>query len=152
MQTIVEFNVYPKPLSVVGIEGKSSCNGLNQIKSQTPKLQIQYVQKTRPSKQCKSLIWIIILFSVLICYRICREEQLSQGTLLRGTLLRRTLLWGILRDIDIWWYWVNIGRYWLVFGGAGQYGAVLVGTWWYWVSMTWYCLVLSGIHWVNKGL
>ena len=42
MQTIVGFNVYPKPLSVVGIEGKSSCNGLNQIKSQTPKLQIQY--------------------------------------------------------------------------------------------------------------
>ena len=99
----------------------------------------QICHETRRSKQCKSLIWIIILFSVLICYTICCAEQLSRGTLLRGTLLRRTLLWGILRDIDIWWYWVNIGRYWLVFGGTGS---VWGSTGWYLVilgHLTWYC-------------
>ena len=94
---------------------------------------------TRRSKQCKSLIWIIILFSVLICYRICREEQLSRGTLLRGTLL-----WEILRDIDIWWYWVNIGRYWLVFGGTGS---VWGSTGWYLVILGHFNLVLFGIKW-----
>ena len=40
----------------------------------------------------------------------CREEQLSWGTLSGGTL----------RDIDIWWYWVKIGRYWLVLGDTGS--------------------------------
>ena len=109
------------------------------------------LNNTRRSKQCKSLIWIIILFSVLICYRICREEQLSRGTLLRGRLLRRTLLWGILRDIDIWWYWVNIGRYWLVFGGTGS---VWGSTGWYLVILGQFNLVLFGIkwYWVIKGL
>ena len=104
------------------------------------------LDKTRRSKQCKSLIWIIILFSVLICYRICREEQLSRGTLLRGTLL-----WEILRDIDIWWYWVNIGRYWLVFGGTGS---VWGSTGWYLVILGHFNLVLFGIkwYWVIKGL
>ena len=56
------------------------------------------------------------------------------------------------------WYWVCIGRYWLVHGGTGsvkavaswylmvlgQYKAVLVGTWWYWVSIGRYWLVLGG--------
>ena len=50
--------------------------------------------KTRPSKQCKSLIWIMILgFYVLICYRICRAEQLSRGTLLQRILSQGTLIY-----------------------------------------------------------
>ena len=33
----------------------------------------------------------------------------------------------------------------------GQYGAVLVGTWWYWVSMGRYWLVLGGTRSVLGG-
>ena len=99
---------------------------------------------------------MILVFSVLICYRTCREEQLSRGTLSRGTLSQGTLLRGILsrgtlRDIDICWYWVNIGRYWLVFGGTGS---VWGSTGWYLVILGQFNLVLFGIkwYWVIKGL
>ena len=51
--------------------------------------------------------------------------------------------------VGTWWYWVRIGRYWLLHGDAGsvegctgcylvvlgQLRAVLVGIWWYWVSV-----------------
>ena len=76
---------------------------------------------------------------------------MSRGILSQGTLLRGTLLWEILRDIDIWWYWVNIGRYWLVFGGTGS---VWGSTGWYLVILGHFNLVLFGIkwYWVIKGL
>ena len=28
---------------------------------------------------------------------------------------------------DIWWYWVSMGRYWLVLWVVGQYNLVLLG-------------------------
>ena len=50
--------------------------------------------------------------------------------------------------VDTWWYWVSIGRYWLIYDGTrsvwgntcwylvvlDQYRAVIVDTWWCWVS------------------
>ena len=91
----------------------------------------------------------------------CRKEQLSRGTLSRRTLSQGTLSWesllrgtlsrGILRGIDIWWYWFNIGRCCLVFGGTG---AVWGSTGWYLVILGQFNLVLFGIkwYWVIKGL
>ena len=38
-----------------------------------------------------------------------------------------------------------------VIGIEGQYGALLVGTWWYWVSMGRYWLVLGGTGSVEGG-
>ena len=40
----------------------------------------------------------------------------------------------------------------MVLGELGQYGAVLVGTWWYWVSMGRYWLVLGGTGSVYVGI
>ena len=51
--------------------------------------------------------------------------------------------------VGTWWYWVSMGRFWLVLGGTGsvfggsgwylvvlgQYGALLVGTLWNWDSV-----------------
>ena len=114
--------------------------------------------ETRPSKQCKSLIWIMILFSVLVCYRKCREEKLSRGTIVaRDNVARDNVVRDIVakdivaRDIDIWWYWIKKGRYWVVFGGTGS---VWGSTGWYLVILGHYNLVLCGIkwYWVNKGL
>ena len=47
----------------------------------------------------------------------------------------------VARDIDICWYWVNIGRYWLVFGGTGS---VWGSTGWYLVILGPYNMVLCG--------
>ena len=55
------------------------------------KIPLLNLDQTRPSKQCKSLIWIMILG--FLCYRICRAEQLSRGTLLRRILLQGTLIY-----------------------------------------------------------
>ena len=69
---------------------------------------------TRPSKQCKSLIWIMI------------NKHRCNG------------------HHDIGQYWVFTGQYWLVFDGTWSVWVILVVTWCYWVSITWYWLVLSG--------
>ena len=57
----------------------------------------------------------------------CRKEQLSRGTL---------------RAIVIWWYWVNIGRHWLVFGDTG----------WVWGSTGWYLVIQGQYNWVLFGI
>ena len=100
--------------------------------------------ETRPSKQCKSLIWIMILG--FLCFNLL--QNFSRGTIVVRDIVARDL---VARDIDIWWYWVNIGRYWLVFGGTGS---VWGSTGWYLVILGQYNLVLFGIkwYWVNKGL
>ena len=119
---------------------------------------------------------MILVFFVLICYSICREEQLSQGTLsrwtlsrgisLRGTLSRGTLSRGNLLRGTLSRDTLEGHRYIMV---LGQYRAVVAGIWWYWVSMgqywlvhrdtgsvilTQYNLVLFRIkwYWVDKGL
>ena len=76
------------------------------------------------------------VFYVSICYRICRAEQLSWGTLLQGILSRGTLIYDGTgsKKGGTGWYLVVLG----------QYEAVLVGTWWYLVIITWFCVVLSG--------
>ena len=53
--------------------------------------------------------------------------------------------------VDILWYWVSTGLYWLVFGGTGS---VWAGTGWYLVVLGQYNLVLIGIewYWVSKVL
>ena len=64
---------------------------------------------------------MILGFYVLICYRICRAEQLSRGTLLRRILLRGTLIYdgtGSKKGGTDWYLVV-----------LGHYEAVLVGTW-----------------------
>ena len=63
--------------------------------------------KTRLSKQCKSLIWMMILgFYVLICYRICREEQLSRGTIVARDFVEKDM---VSRDIEENWYMMVLG-------------------------------------------
>ena len=44
--------------------------------------------------------------------------------------------------ISIWWYWVSMGRYWLVLWVLGQYNLVLLGIKWYWVSIGLLCLYI----------
>ena len=97
-------------------------------------------------------------FSVLVCYRKCREEKLSRGTIVaRDNVARDNVVRDIVakdivaRDIDIWWYWIKKGRYWVVFGGTGS---VWGSTGWYLVILGHYNMVLCGIkwYWVNKGL
>ena len=100
--------------------------------------------ETRLSKQCKSLIWIMILG--FLCFNLL--QNLSRRKIVARDTVAKDL---VARDIDIWWYWVNIGRYWLVFGGTGS---VWGSTGWYLVILGQYNLVLFGIkwYWVNKGL
>ena len=57
-----------------------------------------------------------------------------------------------------WWYFISMGRYWLVLGGTGsvwggngwylvelgQYWAVVAVTWWFLVSVWQYWLVHGG--------
>ena len=64
---------------------------------------------------------MILGFYVLICYRICRAEQLSRGTLLRRILSQGTLVYDGTGPIQggTGWYLVVLGLY----------GALLVGTW-----------------------
>ena len=51
-----------------------------------------------------------------------------------------------------WWYWVSIGRYWLILDGTRSvYRAVLVYSWWYWVSIGRYWLILGGTGSVWSG-
>ena len=97
-------------------------------------------------------------FSVLVCYRKCREEKLSRGTIVaRDNVARDNVVRDIVakdivaRDIDIWWYWIKKGRYWVVFGGTGS---VWGSTGWYLVILGHNNMVLCGIkcYWVNKGL
>ena len=49
------------------------------------------------------------------------------------------MFWSLYKDIDIWWYWVSMGRYWLVLGGTGS---VLSGTGSVWGSTVCYLVVL----------
>ena len=44
--------------------------------------------------------------------------------------------------VDTWWYWVTMGRYWLVHGGSGS---VWGCTGWYMVVLSQYNLVLLSI-------
>ena len=44
--------------------------------------------------------------------------------------------------VSIWWYWVSMGRYWLVLWVLGQYNLVLLGIEWYWVSIGLLCLYI----------
>ena len=46
--------------------------------------------------------------------------------------------------VGTWWYLVNMGRYWLVYGGTRS---VWGGTYWYMVVVGQYNLVLIGIKW-----
>ena len=81
-----------------------------------------------------------------LCFNLL--QNLSRRTIVARDTVAKDL---VARDIDIWWYWVNIGRYWLVFGGTGS---VWGSTGWYLVILGQYNLVLFGIkwYWVNKGL
>ena len=99
-----------------------------------------HLELTRPSKQCKSLIWIIFLG--FLYFNLSRRTIVARDTVAKDL---------VARDIDLWWYWVNIGRYWLVFGGTGS---VWGSTGWYLVILGQFNLVLFGIkwYWVIKGL
>ena len=61
-------------------------------------------------------------------------------------------------SVNILWYWVSIGRYWLilcgtgsVWSGTGSYMMVAVGTWWYWVNRRRYWSIHDGTGSVQVG-
>ena len=108
------------------------------------------------------VIWRTVLFvndhlqrnrGIIVARNHCREGQLSRGTIVARDIVGRDIVPRklVARDIDIWWHWVNIGRYWLVFCGTGS---VWGTTGWYLVILGQYNLVLFGIkwYWVDKGL
>ena len=79
-------------------------------------------------------------------------ENVARDNVARDNVVRDIVAKDIVaRDIDIWWYWIKKGQYWVVFGGTGS---VWGSTGWYLVILGHYNLVLCGIkwYWVNKGL
>ena len=69
-------------------------------------------------------------FSVLVCYRKCREEQCCKGQCRKGHCCKghcREGHWYMMvldqkRAVlgGIWWYWVSMRQYWLVIGDTGS--------------------------------